>query len=65
MCYEWTITRLHSPQIQTILKTCQLAQLGFVTGSAGMGMVLDFDTPQHTVTHTRGIAGTHRYFIMG
>ena len=36
-----------------------------VTGSMGTGTVLDFDTPRHTVTHTSGIAGTHRYFITG
>ena len=36
-----------------------------VTGSAGTGTVLDFDTPRHTVTRTCGIAGTHGYFIMG
>jgi hypothetical protein len=36
-----------------------------VTGSAGTGTVLDFDTPRHTVTRTRGTAGTHGYFIMG
>src|ERR1700691_6036694 len=26
MCYEWTITCLHSSQIQTILGTCRLAR---------------------------------------
>jgi len=25
MCYEYTVTRLHSSQIQTILGTCRLA----------------------------------------
>ena len=37
----------------------------WVMSSVGMGTVLNFDTLRHTVTHTCGIAGTHRYFIMG
>ena len=37
----------------------------WVTGSTGMGTVLDFDTPWHTVTRTYGITGTHGYFIVG
>ena len=36
-----------------------------LTGSTGTDMVLDLDTPWHTMTCTCGIAGTHRYFIMG
>ena len=29
------------------------------TGTTGMGMVVDFGTPQHTTTRTRGVAGIH------
>jgi len=29
------------------------------TGIAGMGTVVDFGTPRHTATRTRGITGIH------
>ena len=32
-----------------------------VTGDTGAGAVWDITTPRHTATHTRGVAGFHRY----
>jgi hypothetical protein len=36
-----------------------------VTGSAGTGTVVNFDTPQHTAYPYRGVAGMHGYTAVG
>ena len=35
------------------------------TGNAGTGTVVDFGIPRHTATRTRGIAGMHRFIVIG